>query len=342
MAERTQKWDILKFFLMFTVVLGHFCDYHTETSAFARGAFLFIYSFHMPLFIFVSGLFAKRTVNERRWDKIVGYLVLYFATKVLVFVYNTVFKGEPNFRLFGETGLAWFMFALFAFALITIAASRYKPKFVLPVALVLSLLAGYDEGIDSEMVLSRIIVFFPFYYAGYLLDAKKLEEISRDKRLKIAAAAVLVVFGVVAFAVPGAYHVRPMFTGQHPYDSLGGGENFGFLIRLACYAVSALICAALIILTPDKMGKGLIAKKGQYTLPVYMFHYIATMLLYNVLNAREFFSGFWTQLLLIPLSLAVTLVFANGKLNSVVQFLFSLPERARLQQEKPQDIYITK
>ncbi len=329
MAERTQKWDILKIFLMFTVVLGHFCDYHTGNSDIMRSAFLLIYSFHMPLFIFVSGLFSKRMINEKRWDKILGYLVLYFFTKICVFVYNAVFKQNFDFRLFGETGLAWFMFALFVFALITIGAKRYKPQYVFAVSLLLSLLAGYDSDINSELVLSRIIVFYPFYYAGYCIDPKKAEEFSHGKLKKIAAAAFLIVLTVIAITVTGTYLVRPMFTGQHPYTKLDGAADYGFLIRLACYAVSALACISLIILTPDRFGKGFIARRGQYTLPVYIFHYIIMMLIYNVFDGREIFSG-RKGIFLIPLALGVTLLLSNKYLNKIVTAVSELPQKAKI------------
>ncbi len=336
MAARTQKWDILKFFLIFTVVFGHFIDYHDAESDFARGIFLFIYSFHMPLFIFISGLFSKRTINEKRWDKIVGYLVLHFVAKALIFLYYLIFKYTPEtgpvlyFRVFGETGLAWFMFALFAFGVITVAIRNIKPQAVLPIAILLALLVGYDDNVNSQLVLSRIIVWFPFYYAGYCLDPKMLEQISRKWWLKLLSIAVIAAAIIVAITVPGTYTVRPMFTGQHPYSALGGGANFGFLIRLACYAVTTLICAAMIILTPRRLGKkGLIARFGQYTLPVYLFHYIFMLLLYDTFDLKGFFDGEGEMYLLIPISLAITLLLANPLLNRVVQFFYNLPEKAR-------------
>lgn len=84
MAKRIEKWDILKFFLIFTVVLGHIADFYTDKSEAMQYLYLFIYIFHMPLFIFVSGLFSKRTVNERRIDKIAGYMIVYFFTKLVL------------------------------------------------------------------------------------------------------------------------------------------------------------------------------------------------------------------------------------------------------------------
>ena len=124
MSKRVQKWDLLKLFLMFCVVLGHFVDMHTKSNSFAQSLFLFIYSFHMPLFIFISGLFSKRMINGRHWDKMLGYLVLYLFLKLFSYTCNAVFNQRFGFRVFGETGLAWFMFALFVFAMITVFTSK--------------------------------------------------------------------------------------------------------------------------------------------------------------------------------------------------------------------------
>lgn len=339
MSSRIQKWDILKFLLMFCVVLGHFADYHAEQNDDMKSLFLFIYSFHMPLFIFVSGLFSKRMINEKRWDRILGYLVLYFFTKVMVFAYEAIFKQNFEFRLFGETGLAWFMFALFAFGLITVGASRFKPACVFVFSLALSLLSGYDKTIDSELVLSRIIVFYPFYYAGYCIEPEKLEKMSRGCWKKLLALAALVVLCWVAFNVNGVYHVRPMFTGQHPYDTLGGGEDWGGLIRLACYAVSALACLCIIVIIPDRLDKkGRLSRLGQYTLSVYVFHYIILKLLYNTFDMREILAAGDTVWYIVPMALATTLLFSNKWFNTLVTKVSAIPTSARKQNETQVDL----
>lgn len=57
--ERIYWYDNLKFFLMVLVVLGHGADYGTSQYASFRFTYLFVYIFHMPLFLFISGLFFK-------------------------------------------------------------------------------------------------------------------------------------------------------------------------------------------------------------------------------------------------------------------------------------------
>ena len=56
-TERDYLWDNIKAVLIFFVVAGHVLEMsklHTGLAVFADN---FIYSFHMPAFVFVSGYF---------------------------------------------------------------------------------------------------------------------------------------------------------------------------------------------------------------------------------------------------------------------------------------------
>lgn len=59
-AKRIYKWDNLKCFLIVMVVIGHFVNQYAPISNTMKSLSLFIYSFHMPLFIFLSGLLQKK------------------------------------------------------------------------------------------------------------------------------------------------------------------------------------------------------------------------------------------------------------------------------------------
>ncbi len=339
MGNRIQKWDLLKLFLMFCVVLGHFADVHAKENEFTQSLYLLIYTFHMPLFIFISGLFSKRMVNERKWDKIVGYLVLFFVSKVLAFTYDAIFLQRFRFFVLRESGIPWFMFALFVFATVTVYTSRFKPAYVLIFSVLLSLFAGYDEEINNLFVLSRIIVLYPFYYAGYCMDPKKLEKFSRGTIKKVCAAALIGVLIWVAFTFKELYVLRPMFVFQHPYAKLNELADFGPLIRLACYAVSVIACACFIILTPNKIGKGHIARLGQYTLSVYIFHFFVMYIIYTTFEAIGFtIEDIGEQMIWIifPLAFLVTLLLSNKWLNSLVLKILELPTIAR-KTPKPQE-----
>lgn len=59
--ERIFYWDVIKAFAIFLVVYGHCLQYlQVDTEkCWSSCTFCFIYSFHMPLFMMVSGYFAR-------------------------------------------------------------------------------------------------------------------------------------------------------------------------------------------------------------------------------------------------------------------------------------------
>ena len=64
--QRIQSIDILKLFAMFLVIWGHCVQFMLTSNHLDEPAFVYIYSFHMPLFLMVSGLFAHRSVTSAR------------------------------------------------------------------------------------------------------------------------------------------------------------------------------------------------------------------------------------------------------------------------------------
>ncbi len=314
-GARLEKWDILKFILMFLVVAGHIADLYVKESSAMRTLYLAVYTFHMPLFIFVSGLFAKTTVNEKRKDRIFGYFVLYIAIKLIFWLYYGIARSDWSFSLFTEANLPWFMLALFVFALVTVLLKDFSPKYVLIFSVLLACVAGYDTEIKSFLSLSRIIVYYPFYYLGYLADAKRIEEHCRKKTAKTVA--VIIIAAMITVAVlfgEKLYWLRPLFTGLNPFAALGGYKNFGFLLRLAHYAVAALMCYAVIVLTPQKTPFGFVTRLGRSTLSIYAFHYILIYILYHHLGIGRFFAEIlpanaaWLgMLLVIPIMLICSL-----------------------------------
>lgn len=53
--KRDLYWDSLKAILIILVVYGHMISPYAPDGSFNRAMCSFIYTFHMPLFIFISG-----------------------------------------------------------------------------------------------------------------------------------------------------------------------------------------------------------------------------------------------------------------------------------------------
>lgn len=58
--NRNSEFDVLKGILIILVILGHWLEYGLGNYL-NRVVFNYIYLFHMPLFILISGYFSKKT-----------------------------------------------------------------------------------------------------------------------------------------------------------------------------------------------------------------------------------------------------------------------------------------
>lgn len=341
-SERSQKWDILRFFLIFTVVLGHAADNYTGTYEHMRSLFFFIYIFHMPVFIFVSGLFAKKTINEKRFDKMLGYIVIYIILKLYVYAVKLLAGKNPELDFFNEGGAPWFMLALFAFDFITILIKKAPRTAVFSVSIILACIIGYFPDVRDFLAVSRVIVYYPFFYLGYCLDRQKLENFCDGKVKKVTAAVIFIATAVFVF-VQGdeIYWLRYLLTGRNPYYiSLGEAnpfkdmpeidENLGFLFRLIYFIAVTVIGGSLIVLTPKKTPFGLCAKLGQRTLAVYGLHFGALYLIFNILKLKPVFAdifGRYHEWIIIPIAIAVTLFFSIKFFNTGLTFLMNVPTK---------------
>lgn len=274
-TKRIEKWDNLKFLLILLVVIGHFCEYFIVGNTTVKNIFAFIYSFHMPLFIFVSGLFSKKNVDEKRYEKMFSFVIVYFLINILLFLSKSFFLEGCNFatNIFDMVGVAWYAFAIFVFSLITVFLKRFNPVFVLTASILLACFAGYSQSVGTFLSLSRIIVYYPFFYLGYFLREEDIIKFVSKKQVKIVSSIVLAALVIVTFSVKNISRVTPLLTASGSYFEFLENVQFGGLYRLAYYLVVSIICVAIITLVPEKIPTGKVAKFGSRSLQVYILHY---------------------------------------------------------------------
>lgn len=106
--SRNLQLDILKSFAIALVVWGHVIQF-SSTGAFdfyENQVFQFIYSFHMPLFMEISGYLFWKSLNKRSLSQI--FLKQYKSIIVPIIVWTVIYvfldycKGYLNLDLFGE------------------------------------------------------------------------------------------------------------------------------------------------------------------------------------------------------------------------------------------------
>lgn len=283
--NRICLYDNVRFLLIVLTVVGHVIDLNTSQSKVFRSLFVWIYSFHMPLFLFLSGMFHT---NKNIWEKVSGFLFIGFLWKILYFLEKMLLNGKASFSLLSDNGVPWYMFVLALYIMVSYGLSNRNKWFVLFFSVMLACFVGYDATIGDYLYLSRAIVFYPFFVLGQMTDKELLVIHTQKKWLKFLAVVVMTAWGLLClFRLEHVYILRPLFTGRNPFRVNEIFATWGFAFRILCYAVSMIVGFAVICITP-KRKLPLITLSGGRTLQVYFWHYFVIAVLAK-LQVNTFF-----------------------------------------------------
>ncbi len=268
--HRTIIWDNLKGILITLVVIGHFLLY-IKNDINAQRILFFIYSFHMPLFVFISGLLSKRAVIEKDYRKVIRFVFIFLVIKVLLSICN-YFVGitENAFRLFEIDDVSWYVFALAIFYFVTIFLHEKNGLAIFIGTVILACFVGYDNSIDTTLSMSRLFVFYPFFWLGYCTQEKKLiKRISNNYLIVIASIIVVLYCALIYFGIGHLWNAFGILQGKYPYSECLDNYIFGGVIRLIWYAITLVLCVCMIIIVPKKIK---LLSVGENTLDIYVLH----------------------------------------------------------------------
>lgn len=250
---RNYRFDNIKFILIILVVLGHLLELPKD-SATADSLYRVIYLFHIPAFIFISGYFAKFNPGKIVRSLICPYIILQIA--YLLF-HNLIIIEEKEFTLqFTKPyWLLWYLMAMsFYYLLIPFFQTQDKHRQILTisVAVVVSLLVGYDRSIGYNLTLSRFFVFLPYFLTG--LYFRTDHEQIRDKWKNSQQLRIFT--GIIAFTgvVCSVYYIlNTRLSSYVLYGSLHYAKlNYGPATRLLLLLFAACWIIILFRLIPDK------------------------------------------------------------------------------------------
>lgn len=276
-ASKRNIWlDNVKGFLIICVVVGHFLesgiDYSSDTS---KALFLFIYSFHMPLFIFTNGLLCEHAIADKElfYKKLITFAGLFLLLKLLIFPFQKLNNPDLQFSLVETDGVPWYLFAMCVFYACAYALRKIEKRKILAVSILLSLFAGYDNGIGDVFVLSRCLVFFPWFVLGWMCKVDKLEEMLHKPIMQILSPVVLVFFLLLCrIQIDSFYIFRRFFTGRSSYDTLLDNDGeMGIFFRLVAYMITFVVSVCVLSILPKCKFLHL-DYLGKESLQIYFFH----------------------------------------------------------------------
>ena len=272
--ERDYFFDNLKAVLIYLVVLGHFLLPIRGANPLVEVKRL-IYVFHMPLFVFVSGYFAKKIYRNGQYNfKKILYLIKAYIVFVIAIqlVYAVAgFRDFKEINFFSQSGAPWYLFAMIVWYLAIPLIKKCKPVPFLITTVVLALLAGFFKNIGDFLCLSRILVFGPFFYLGYFVEQENLEKVLQPKfkRYVVPAAGVISV-SILVFG----HKLRDSL--EMVYENISYYElNYlwkGPIVRLSLMVAAFVISWAIMFYIPRK--RTCLSEIGQNTMPIYMLHRI--------------------------------------------------------------------
>lgn len=293
--QRIFVFDNVKALLIILVVLGHAADYYTDHFESMRIFFFYIYLFHMPLFIFLAGLFSKSIIlkDPFRIEKIANFLVLYFIMEFIFYLLIHYWLGRENyvFNPFVENSVPWFMFAMAVWLCLGRLLRNLKASIVIPASIILALAIGYTN-IGDVLVGSRIISFFPFFIIGYYIKPNDLANFLQSPKLKIVSALSLVLIAITIYLnIDTLYDMRNLLSGRNAYSQIRMGIDIsgsGAIMRLLTMVVTTCMSIAILSLMTQKHTWFTVI--GERSLAIYFFHR-PLLFLYHHYHVNDFLKG---------------------------------------------------
>jgi fucose 4-O-acetylase-like acetyltransferase len=311
---RESHIDALKGAGILLVVFGHLIEQPSAHSIPLQALYIGIYSFHMPLFVFLSGIFARETLKGRDYQKIVW--TLFFPLVVFQFIYLGVAELTDwySYSPFTPYWLLWFIASLIGWRLLL-------PLFASPSGLAVAVLGavfvGYDDGVGYALSAARTIYFLPFFILGHLYG-RQLIAFARRRRLAFSGLFGLSMLIVTVWWLNGLD--GSALTGSHDYDSAPPFLAYPGLGRLLVLSLSVTGMLGFFALVPARTS--VLAWFGERSLSIYLLHGLIVMALISA-GTANLIPG-W--LLLPVLAVATMLVAASTALfDGPMRRLFAPP-----------------
>ena len=309
MKEKNIQIDNLKAILIVLVVVGHF---GSTKNPFYRSLIAFIYSFHMPLFLFVSGYLSKN-LDRIRDKAVTEYLFLFMAaqfiwtmTKYIVFDDSYYLSNvlEPGFGL-------WYLLCIFVYRILL--KDLVKVRYLLLISVALSIGVMAFSNLDHVFDVQRMLGFF-----------KKIQKIPW-----LLAAGILV-FGYLGFYLVIrngilSYSVLTKLLQHqlllHDVSSIWKGIIFYLLAGGFAFVFGVMV----IRLVPSK--KNMLTSLGVDTLPLYLSHTYVVLFYRELIKEHILGSAFEIPMLLF-LSLVSILFFSTSMYRRQFHSLKAVLEKA--------------
>ena len=242
--------------------------------------YLFIYSFHVAVFVTVSGYFAKsgppnaRALRQILTDIVFPFFIFETIWTVLKWILGGEFDLDFTDRRRGRCGSSSrSRSGASCCPTSCCCATRSSSRSLISIG------AGYIETIDSTFALSRTFGMLPFFVFGWKLRQWQLTGRWLDLRTAIVwrwRAGAIALFGVVLAFMPITIEtlrdlrLRRFMLYDESYEAIGYDEPWSGAIRLVLLLGAMMLAVAFLALMPR--GAHWFTPFGRATMYIYLLH----------------------------------------------------------------------
>lgn len=231
---RDNYWDQVKGVLILLVVFGHVLE-QCLNGRINTTTYSWIYTFHMPLFVFVSGYFTRIKDVRHYWNSLLN-LFGQFAVFQLILTAPLLIGGGGIYELLIPKYILWYLWCLILWRMLYFVVDRYKLNLwvLLFISLICSVAVGYLP-LVNEFSFQRTFVFFPYFVLGL---------IARNQKFVVKSDVSMAVFAIPMAIMIAAYII--LFTVNHGVEWwLLGNNNYSsekdMMYRVINYPIALIM-----------------------------------------------------------------------------------------------------
>jgi len=306
--SRDQSLDALRGLAIILVVLGHAI---LDAGAVLRGGpgmvnmgpfwiplstasnvpLSLLYTFHMPLFAFISGLVMwpprRAPLAGGITGRVRGLLIPYMAWFLVLYAANWSPRPAGGFgpalldAALGRGGL-WYLYALFVCATAVLCLARARgSRFTLPVSALVAILCstGWIFAVPNVFYLSNVLWIYPFVVLGYMVAPLRAYVLEHRWHVAAAGLAIFLPLFYLRYPVhvPSLQPINRLASATGTSGGIGArvlGSALPVLAALLPYACAAAAVLALYGLYAGRGGRVIDAQAwlGRKSLGVYAMH----------------------------------------------------------------------
>ncbi len=291
--QRDGYFDTLKFVLMLFVIYGHAIVFGLKNSDLIKGIYIFIYTFHMPLFIFVSGYFSKNVQKSKTNKFALRFIETYIVCQIAWLLYLFIFSWHlkiPETEVLLSTikryilypfGYLWYIISLISWKYLILFFKDINKTLLFILAAIASLLIGFIDYNGEVMSISRTISFFPFFLLGYYTTNENIMSIRKGKNklyLLIPIVVLLISFSSFCLDYP---KIEELSYGKYPFSYFETPDSLDFVIRV-CFIIAAFLMS-YVLMKFCKANKWF-SLLGEKSLLFYIYHLYILFILRFIFN----------------------------------------------------------